>query len=180
MIKLALHMNVTTNLLKLTHFEEEVRNHPENQKRFEDIFIKHINAAMEICKEEGITPATADVMVRKGVFFGDQALIDEAFEMLEKFGDADLLCLLKRSVERYREDEKHIKESRELSAIVGENIKQLRTAHGLSQYRLSESIGVLPSQIGLMELGQKNISVYTLHKIASCLGSSIGRMTEAQ
>ena len=180
LIKLAVHMNATTCMLRLRHFEEEVRNHPDNLKRFEEHFLFHIDAALVICKEEGITPAMADAMIRKGAFFGDQALIDEAFDVLEKFGDKDLMCLLKRSLDRFRESEIYINEARELNAIIGQNINKFRTARGVSRHDLGMAIGVLPSQIDFIESGHKNISVHALHKAASFLGTSTNCLLEPE
>lgn len=57
--------------------------------------------------------------------------------------------------------------------LVGEKIRQLRIAKGLSQEKLGELAELNSNYIGQIERGEKSISVYTLKKIANGLSLSM-------
>lgn len=56
---------------------------------------------------------------------------------------------------------------------IGKNIRTLRLSKGLSQEKLGEVAGLHRTFIGAIERGERNISIVTLHKIASALDTSV-------
>lgn len=57
--------------------------------------------------------------------------------------------------------------------LLGSKIRQLRLEKRLTQEQLSELCGISSSYIGIIERGDKKLSIETLVKIASILNSSI-------
>jgi transcriptional regulator with XRE-family HTH domain len=55
--------------------------------------------------------------------------------------------------------------------LVGARIRQLRLLQGLSQAKLAEAADLQVSYIGGVERGERNISLNTLEKITSALGT---------
>ena len=60
----------------------------------------------------------------------------------------------------------------ELSKNFGARVRTLRNALGLSQEKLAEKAGVHRTYIGMIERGEKNITLSNIEKIACALGVS--------
>ena len=56
---------------------------------------------------------------------------------------------------------------------IGERVKELRKAHGLTQRELAELTGINHANIGLLEVGRYNICIKHLDKIAQVLNVNI-------
>jgi transcriptional regulator with XRE-family HTH domain len=62
--------------------------------------------------------------------------------------------------------------------IIGQRIRNHRTAMGLSQEKLAELCGCHPTYIGQIERGEKNATIESIARIASALGIPISRLFE--
>lgn len=60
--------------------------------------------------------------------------------------------------------------SQDLTPVVGENLRRLRTQRGLSLERLAKASGVSRAMLGQVELGQSTPTINVLGKIARALG----------
>ena len=60
--------------------------------------------------------------------------------------------------------------SQDLTPVVGENLRRLRTQRGLSLERLAKASGVSRAMLGQVELGQSTPTINVLWKIARALG----------
>ena len=49
------------------------------------------------------------------------------------------------------------------------NVRRLRTERGLSQEELAEVAGVHRTYIGMLERGEKNVTIYNIERIARAL-----------
>ena len=58
----------------------------------------------------------------------------------------------------------------ELTRVVGENLRRLRTRRGLSLERLSRACGVSRAMLGQVELAQSTPTIHVLWKISTALG----------
>ena len=59
-----------------------------------------------------------------------------------------------------------------MQKIVGNNIRELRTLHGLTLNAFAEKLALSPSNLSRIERGSLNIKVSLLQKIAEVLGTS--------
>lgn len=62
--------------------------------------------------------------------------------------------------------------------IVGQRIRNYRTAQGLSQEKLAELSGCHPTYIGQIERGEKNATIESVEKISSALNISLSVLFE--
>ena len=56
-----------------------------------------------------------------------------------------------------------------LVSVFARNVRARRTAMGLSQEELAESAGVHRTYVGMIERGEKNVTIYNIERIASAL-----------
>ena len=66
----------------------------------------------------------------------------------------------------------------DIAKILGQRIRNYRTAKGLSQEKLAELSGCHPTYIGQIERGDKNATVESIEKIASALEISLSTLFE--
>jgi transcriptional regulator with XRE-family HTH domain len=58
----------------------------------------------------------------------------------------------------------------ELQRTVGENLRRLRTARGLSQEAFADQLGYHRTYIGGVERGERNLTLRTVERLADILG----------
>jgi transcriptional regulator with XRE-family HTH domain len=58
----------------------------------------------------------------------------------------------------------------------GEQVRQIRIAHGLTQEELAEKAGVHRTYIGMIERAEKNVTLVNIEKIAKALNSTISEL----
>jgi transcriptional regulator with XRE-family HTH domain len=54
--------------------------------------------------------------------------------------------------------------------VIGENVRRIRLAADMSQEAVAEAMGVDRAYISSLELGQRNITVISLWRVAEALG----------
>jgi transcriptional regulator with XRE-family HTH domain len=63
-----------------------------------------------------------------------------------------------------------VREAARLQQIIAANIKRLRIAKGFSQEELAHVCGYHRTYVGMVERGERNISIATLEALAGALG----------
>lgn len=66
----------------------------------------------------------------------------------------------------------------DIAKILGQRIRNHRTAKKLSQEKLAEISGCHPTYIGQIERGEKNATIESIEKISSALGVSLSALFE--
>ena len=65
-----------------------------------------------------------------------------------------------------------------IAKILGQRIRNHRTAQGLSQEQLAELSGCHPTYIGQIERGEKNATIESIERIATALNVSLSKLFE--
>lgn len=63
-----------------------------------------------------------------------------------------------------------------LQALFGERLRQARIAAGMTQAEMAERSGVHVQYVSKVELGQKNLTLGTMAKLAAVVGHSVSDM----
>ena len=66
----------------------------------------------------------------------------------------------------------------DIAKILGQRIRNYRTAKGLSQEKLAEISGCHHTYIGQLERGEKNATIESIEKIATALNISLSKLFE--
>lgn len=66
----------------------------------------------------------------------------------------------------------------DLAKIIGQRIRNYRTAQNLSQEKLAELSGCHPTYIGQIERGEKNATLETIGKISAALKVPLSQLFE--
>ena len=66
----------------------------------------------------------------------------------------------------------------DIAKVLGQRIRNYRTAKGLSQEKLAELSGCHPTYIGQIERGEKNATIESIEKISSALNISLSKLFE--
>lgn len=75
---------------------------------------------------------------------------------------------------------KAAKRTGRLQAIIAENVRVLRLGKGISQEELAEIAGYHRTYVGMIERGERNISIATLEALAGSLGVEPQRLLQSQ
>ncbi|WP_164280450.1 helix-turn-helix domain-containing protein [Stenotrophomonas indicatrix] len=65
-----------------------------------------------------------------------------------------------------------------LVSLFAANVRRLRKELGLSQEELAEAAGVHRTYVGMIERGEKNVTIYNIERIAIALGVRPGSLLE--
>lgn len=63
-----------------------------------------------------------------------------------------------------------VRQARGLQKVIARNVRALRTAMGVSQEELAHISGYHRTYVGMIERGERNISIATLEALAGALG----------
>ena len=66
----------------------------------------------------------------------------------------------------------------DIAKILGQRIRNYRTAKGLSQEKLAELCGCHPTYIGQIERGEKNATIESIEKVSTALNVSLSKLFE--
>ncbi|OQS33811.1 helix-turn-helix domain-containing protein [Chromobacterium haemolyticum] len=65
-----------------------------------------------------------------------------------------------------------------LVAVFAANVKRRRLELGLSQEELAEAAGVHRTYVGMIERGEKNVTIYNIERFAMALGVEAATLLE--
>ena len=169
-IKLTIHMNIMLRLLRVKYFDFEKLG---SSKKLENMFAKHTNAVLPLCKGRKFLAYKAGVMIRKGLFYRDDNLVNEGFKLLSDNGEIEVYKMLQHDARQYGFYVDLTINKRQFDSIIGSNVRELRVARKMTTEDLAELLNVTPGSIGQLERGDRGTSGLTLRKLADIFGVSV-------
>lgn len=169
----AFSYNATGRLLRAKYFEMD-NNEPT--KKLIAMFELHFTILMDIFKVKENLLAKASTLIRKGIFYNDNAFVDGGFEMLKSSRGDEIYKLLKKELLDWHlcvsfEASKHY-----FNTTLGENIKNERQARNLTQEELAYILKIDPSTLSQIERGKKDIHAVVLFNISNVFGIPVEKL----
>ena len=166
-LKLNISLNTTSRLLRAKFYENDTQKSDEN---ISELFSKYINLTMSLCVGEDFIFHQAGATVRKGIFYGDTDLINSTFKFLKKKGEHELYKVLQDELREYKYEVEYDKiAKKQFDAIVGENVRRLRTGLDMTRKDFARLLDVTLASISLIESGNRSIPSYSVHKLSKAL-----------
>ena len=169
-IKLTIHMHIMTRLLRTKYFDLE---NIDASEKLKNLFSKHTNAALPMCKGRKLITHKAAIMIRKGMFYRDDNLINEGFKLLVDNGEIEVYKMLQHDARQYGCYIDITISKKQFDSILGSNIRELRVARKMTTEDLAELLNVTPGSIGQLERGDRGTSGLTIRKLADIFGVSV-------
>ena len=174
-VKVAFSYNAVGRLLRAKYFEMDKQ---EPTKKLIDLFEFQFAILQDIFKDtEKFQVFEAVILVRKGLFYDDNIMVDGGLKMLKTHDkEGELYTLLKEEcLECYLYVSLDLNKQR-FYEMLSENIRNERISRRLTQEELANLVKIDPSTISQIERRQKNISVSTLFNIARVFNMSVEQL----
>jgi len=171
-IKIAFSYNASARLLRAKFLEMD--NVLEPTKKLQDMFDSYISILLDIFKDkEEFLVFKSTTLIRKGTFYNDSVLIENAFEFLKSKRKTETYNMLRIEFMDYYSyiNIDIIKEK--LNLLTGKNIREKRLAYGMTQEDLANILGIDPGTISHVERGARGLSIYHLIKAANYFGMQL-------
>ncbi|MCL2620294.1 MAG: helix-turn-helix domain-containing protein [Defluviitaleaceae bacterium] len=191
-MKLAIHINCSRRFMRARYFDfKELQRvssfmdkpTPEDLeeigKEIEELFLKYINIAIDICEHNNFPFFKAGLTIRKGSFLRDENLVSEGFAVLENAGKHELIKAMQNEIDEcglYFYGSSTTKA--QFDAIVGANIKLLREAHRMTSDEVGRIIGVDNDVMDMIELGARSLTFYEISKLSDLFKVSFTKFLE--
>ena len=167
--KLTIHMNTVTRLLRVKYFDSEK---VASEKDLENLFSRHANAALALCRGRKYLVHKAIITVRKGIFYKDDNLAKEGFRLLSSNDELEVYRMLQRDVRQFEFFTELTLTRKQYDAMIGSTVRTLRLDRNMTTEELAELLDVSPWSIGQFERGERGVSGLTIRKLADIFGVS--------
>ena len=161
--KLIIHMNTVARLLRAKYFELENLDLP---MELENMFLRHANAVLILCKGRKYLIHKAATMIRKGIFYKDDDLTKEGFRLLSDNGELEVYRMLQHDVRQFEFFAELTITRKQYDIIIGSSIRELRLGRNMTTEELAELLDVSPWSIGQFERGERGTSGLIIRKLA--------------
>ena len=167
--KLIIHMNTVTRLLRAKHFDSD---NVTSSRELENIFLRHANATLALCKGRKYLVHKAMTMVRKGIFYKDDDLTREGFKLLSDNGELEVYRMLQHEVRQFEFFTELTITRKQYDTIIGSSIRELRLDRKMTTEELAELLDVSPWSVNQFERGERGTSGLTIRKLADIFNVS--------
>ncbi|MCL2398664.1 MAG: helix-turn-helix transcriptional regulator, partial [Defluviitaleaceae bacterium] len=142
------------------------------------MFDSHIAILMDILKDKDeFLGFRASVLIRKGTFYNDSALVNEGFKILKDAREEESYKMMKFECLEYQTYVNIDIIKDKLDTTIGENIRNQRIAYRLTQEELAHVLDINPKYISHIECGRRGLTTNHLIKIAWIFGVPIEVLT---
>jgi len=167
--KLTLHVNIMARLVRARYFDLE---DPDALGELEDMFLKHADEGLALCKGRKHLVHKALFSVRKGLFYGDDDLTKEGFRLLSDNGELEMYRMLQHDARQFEYFTELTTTRKQYDIIIGNNIRKLRIDRNMTTEKLAELLDISSWSLGQFERGERGTSGLFIRKLADIFGVS--------
>jgi len=166
-IKLNILLNATSRLLRAKFYEKDIQKSNEDLSM---LFSKYIDLIKPLCAGEDFIYQNGFVKVREGIFYKDTDLINSTFKFFKEKGELEFYRVLQDELREFKYEVEYDKiGKKQFDAIVGNNVRKLRTGLGMPRKDFAKLLNVTVATISLIESGDRSIPSYSIHKLSKTL-----------
>jgi len=170
--QLAIHVNVVLRLVNAKYFDLENSDALEELGELEDMFLKHTNAGLALCKGRKYVIQKAMFVVRKGLFYKDDDRVNEAFRLLSDNGELEMYRVMRHEIRQYEYVTELTITRKQYDIMIGHSIRELRLDRDMTTEELAELLDVSPWSLGQFERGERGMSGLIIRQLADIFGVS--------
>jgi len=167
--RLVIHSNIALRLVRAKFFDLESSDALEE---LENMFLKHVNAGLALCKGRIYLAHKAAFMIRKGIFYCDDDLTKEGFRLLGDHGELEMYKVMRYEVKPFEYVAEFTITRKQYDIIIGNSIRELRLERDMTTEELAELLDVSLWSVRQFERGERGISGLTIRKLADIFGVS--------
>jgi len=163
-VKLSIRMNTIVRLLKTKYFDMDDLA-PSDE--LENVFSIYANAVIDIIEKGKFPIHKGALLIRKGLFYQDNQLINKGFALLEEIGASEVYRMMEADASEYNFFLGIKMSKRQFNKIVGENIRKKRISLRMTLEDLAKALDVTTAAVGLVERGERGATSYNLYKLSN-------------
>jgi len=176
--ELILYLNVLSCFLKSAFFKVDLTRESSASKELKKLFKSYSSKTMKIYDDnkEELKAYEFVILIRIALFDRDSENAVKALEDLKKLNKKSLYDVMKKEVIKYSPHFGSDITQRQLSMLIGENVRINRKKKGISPLVFSEKLGMSDGYTSFVERGERNIPSQTLVKICDVLDISMDEL----
>ena len=162
--KIAMRSNLTNTLLKMNaHYYED---NPQVQKKIKPLFDESIKMILDLSGDDPhFAIDKANAIIRNGVFYEDENLINNGLSTLKKLVSEDHYKIILLEIDYYNFNAKNIISDEAIKIHLAANIRKLRLNANLTIGQLSEKMDIPANSLSQIERATRPIYIVNLLKL---------------
>lgn len=169
-LRLVIHVNAVYRMLRAKYFDSE-NLVPSDE--LEKMFSNYVDEIMRICSKNHFPIHKAVTVIRMGLFYQNNKLANEGFEMLQETGAEEVYRMMKDDAEEFSFFGGIKMSKRQLNLVIGENIRKKRREFGMTLEDVSKALDMSHANIGLIERAERGATNYNLLRLSHLFGVSV-------
>ena len=150
-----------------------VKDNDEYIQKINESFEYHCERALNLSEKHGFDIAKAAVTIRKGIFHGDEEIIQAGFDLLKSLKEPEILKLMKMERDDYNLKVYNSLSEDHLKSMVALNLKKQRQIRGLTVEGLAKQLGVSVGTMSQLENAKLHIAYHHLYKLSKIFSMNV-------
>jgi len=173
--KLLLYLNVLSCFLKNTFLNGDIPKGSTELKEIKVLFKSYFNDILKICdsNKEEFKAYELTALIRIALIDRDSENATKNLEKLRKFNDKSLYDSMRKEVTKYSPHFGIDITQKQLSIMIGGNIRSIREKCGLSMPDFAHELNISDAHLSFIETGERNVPTHKLIQICNALDVSM-------
>jgi len=169
-LKLVIHVNSINRMLRAKYFDCD---NLVPSKELDEMFNEYVDEVMSICNRHHYPVHKAVTVIRMGLFYQNNNLANEGFEMLSETGAEEVYRMMKEDAEEFSFFTGIRMSKKQLNLIIGDNVRKKRREFGMTLEDVSKALNLTNANIGFIERGERGATSYNLLRLSHLFGVNI-------